>query len=82
MKLFSHLLLDSGGSGLDEDEIRPAVERTPLRRNTRALSSPMLVKFGPFHEIIMEFFKLNIALLQVFYLISYGKYLDYYFNSS
>ena len=35
---------DSGGSGLDEDEIAPAVERTPLRRNTRSLSSPMLVK--------------------------------------
>jgi hypothetical protein len=33
------------------------VERTPLRRNTRALSSPMLVKFGPFHEIIMDFLK-------------------------
>jgi hypothetical protein len=35
---------DSGGSGLDEDEIAPAVERTPLRRNTRTLSSPMLVR--------------------------------------
>jgi len=38
---------DSGGSGLDEDEIAPAVERTPLRRNTRSLSSPMLVTSFP-----------------------------------
>lgn len=34
---------DSGGSGLEEDEVTPAVERTPLRRNGRTLSSPMLV---------------------------------------
>ena len=34
---------DSGGSGLDEDEIAPAVERTPLRIGSRPLSSPVLV---------------------------------------
>ncbi len=43
---FFQAVEDSGGSGLDEDEIAPApaVERTPLRRGTRSLSSPMLVR--------------------------------------